>query len=260
MGLSWNDIGTRYAETGIDRGVLYVDGLDGVAWNGITSVVESSSGGEARPFYIDGIKYLNLASMEEFAGSIDALYSPEEFDLCDGTLALTRGVYAHQQVRRPFCFSFRSRIANDVDGLDHGYKIHIIYNAMATPATRSYRSLADSSDVNSLSWSITTKPIAFPGLQPTSHVTIDTRKTSSYVLSRLEKVLYGSELEDARVPLPEELLAIFSDVPELTVTDNGDGTALIDGEGVIDNGDGTFTITSDTVVDNGDGTFTVSSP
>lgn len=261
MQLVWDELGERTFETGLDRGVLYVDGLDGVAWNGLTNVTESPSGGVARPFYIDGVKYLNLADGEEFEGSITAFYSPEEFDLCDGTIALAPGLFANQQMRRPFCFSFRTKAGNDIDGVDHGYKIHIVYNAMATPNSRTYQSISDDSSVNNLSWNLTTRSIPFPGLLPTAHVTIDSRKVDPAGLARLEAVLYGSELEDARVPMPAELLTLVTPVPDLVVTDVGDEHWSISGadDVVIDNGDGTFTITHENVIDHGDGSYTISS-
>ncbi len=248
--LSWNNIGERESELGIDRCVLYVDGLDGVAWNGITSVVESPSGGEARPYYIDGVKYLNLSASEEFAGFISAFYSPAEFDLCDGSIALTNGVFARQQVRRPFCFSFRTKVANDVDGLDHGYKIHIVYNAMATPAARQYASLAEETEVSVLTWNITTRPIPFPGLQPTAHITIDSRTSPTYALRAIEKILYGSELEDARVPMPDEIYTIFTTPPPFVVTSLSGSTFSLDGpEGTVDILDAnTFQATADAIV------------
>lgn len=280
MKLAWGEIDDQTYEAGLDRGVLYVDGLDGVAWNGLINVTESPSGGEARPLYIDGIKYLNLASGEEFAGNITAFYSPEEFDLCDGSLALKPGVLANQQVRRPFCFSFRTRIGNASAGQDFGYKIHIVYNALATPSIRKYSSLSDSIDLLNLNWQITTRSIPVPYHGPTAHVTIDSTKISPGSLLVLEEILYGSTLQDARVPFPDEIIAIVvNDVPFI-VTDFGDGTYSVQGSSYdlieaddvftivnhgIDNHDGTFTLgTADPIdsilVDNGDGTFVLFGP
>lgn len=258
MELAWGNLGERMFETGIDRGVLFVDGLDGVAWNGLINVTSSPSGGSAKPYYIDGVKYLNLSETEEFAGSISALYSPEEFDLCDGAIANWRGVAAHQQVRRPFCFSFRTRIGNDILGVDLGYKIHIIYNAMALPTTRSYSSAGDDTDVVSLTWRFTTRSVAFPKLSPTAHITIDSTKADPNGLAQLEAALYGTATRDPYVPYPIEILGMFT---PLAITDNGDGTFTVTGDIpiLVSNGDGTFQLSADSVTTDGT-TYSATSP
>lgn len=258
MQLVWDELEDRVYETGIDRGVLYVDGLDGVAWNGIINITETPSGGEARPLYIDGVKYLNLSAGEEFEANITAFYSPKEFDLCDGSIAIQPGVFANHQMRRPFCFSFRTKVGNAGAGQDAGYKIHIVYNAMALPTIRSYRSFAEASEAINLSWRIVTRSIPFPNLSPTAHITLDSTKLSPEAVAALEAVLYGSELEDPRVPMPEEILDLASLTSEFLVVDNGDGTYSMEGstDHLVDHGDGTFTIVED-ALDNEDGTFTL---
>ena len=208
--LSWGAVGEKYYETGVDRGVLYV-GIDpGVAWTGLVSVAESPTGGEPRPFYIDGVKYLNLAGSEEYAATINAFSSPPEFGPCDGMKSIQNGLFATQQPRIPFGFSYRTKLGNDIDGSDHAYKIHLVYNALAAPSSRTNDSIDDSPDPISFSWSITTLPPAITGYKPTAHFVIDTRYTTETILAEIEDVLYGSEALQAQLPTVSELMAIFS--------------------------------------------------
>lgn len=209
--LTWDAVGERLYETGVDRGVLYVDGLDGVAWNGLTEVDESPSGAVPKEFYFDGVKYYNARSAEEFQGTINAYYSPPEFDVCDGSLSLAVGISVTQQPRRSFGLCYRTGIGNDVDGHDHGYKIHLIYNASAAPSLRQYRSLGGDATAAVLRWSFTTKPVVIPGGKPAAHLIIDSTSIDANVLTQLEEALYGSDESSPRLPLPTELadLGIF---------------------------------------------------
>lgn len=223
--LVWGSVGQRFYEAGNDRGVLYVPGLDGVAWNGLISVKESSTGGEPQPYYIDGIKYLNLAAAEEFEASISAFSAPEEFKVCDGTIAIHKGLFATQQPRRPFGLSYRTQLGNDLDGLEFGYKIHLVYNALAAPSERANKTLNNSVDPIVFSWQITTIPVLSSLFKPTAHFVIDTRHTPSYILTALEKVIYGSEGSSSRLPPIEELLALFEmDDPQDIFTENFEET------------------------------------
>lgn len=208
--LTWSAVGERFYETGVDRGVLYVNGIYGVAWTGLTSVAESPSGGEARPYYIDGVKFLNISSAEEFEATINAFYRPLEFGPCDGTASIQNGLFVTQQPRKSFGLSYRTKLGNDVDGSDHAYKIHLVYNALAAPSERSNNTLGDSADPSVFSWAITTLPPSITGFKPTAHLVIDSRSTDPSVLSNVEDILYGNEANTAHLPSPDELIAIFN--------------------------------------------------
>lgn len=208
--LSWSATGERFYETGVDRGVLYVGTNPGVAWTGLTSVSESPSGGEPKAYYIDGIKYLNLSSAEEFEATINAFNSPSEFGPCDGTVSIQNGLFVTQQPRKPFGLSYRTKVGNDIDGSDHAYKIHLVYNALAAPSERSNNTVGDSTEPNSLSWSITTLPPLVTGFKPTAHFLIDSRLTSQEVLIEVEDILYGSDANSPRLPSAQELIDLFT--------------------------------------------------
>lgn len=206
--LDWNAVGERFYETGIDRGVLYVNGL-GYAWPGLVSVQEASTGGAARPFYHDGVKYLNLASAEEFEATINAYSAPAEFGPCDGTSPVYNGLFVTQQPRKPFSISYRTRVGNDIDGADHAYKIHLVYNALAAPASRNHQSESEQNNVGALAWKITTLPPGITGYKPTSHFIVDSRQTPVDILAQLEDQLYGSDAFGATLPTVTQLMGIF---------------------------------------------------
>jgi hypothetical protein len=230
--LIWGNPGERYFEAGVDRGVLYLPGEEGVAWNGLISVSESPSGGEAEPYYLDGVKYANRASTEEFAASIEAYTYPDEFAVCDGTASLeqeTRGLFATQQKRKPFGLSYRTRVGNDGDSTDHAYKIHIVYNAMANPSERNYQTLSDEAEAMPFSWDITATPMPIPGLYYSAHLMVDSRNAYPWAIAAIEKVLYGSEDTPPTLPTPQELIDLFVENALLKITDNGDGTWTADG-------------------------------
>ena len=212
--LVWDKTGERQYENGVDRGVLYLykNGAygSGGVWNGLTAVNESPSGAEASALYADNIKYLNLMSAEEFGASIEAYMYPDEFAECDGSAEIAPGVYAGQQKRCMFGFSYRTKLGNDVDGGDFGYKLHLLYGCLASPSEKGYATENDSPEAITLSWEISTTPVEVPGLKPTSCVTIDSTKVDAEKLAALEAILYGSDDEEARLPLPEELATIFS--------------------------------------------------
>lgn len=219
----WDKIGERFYETGVDRGVLYPiqEGGNynkGVAWNGLSSVSESPSGAEATATYADNIKYLNLMSAEEFGATVEAYTTPAEFAECDGTAAIATGVYAGQQTRKQFCFSYRTKIGNDTDGSDHGYKIHLIYQCLASPSEKSYSSINDSPEAMTLSYEITTTPVDVPGFKPTASITIDSTKADPDCLAALEEILYGKDASgpelmdgvDPRMPMPSEVITLMT--------------------------------------------------
>lgn len=232
--LTWSDVGKRFYETGVDRGVLYVGASDGVAWNGLTSVVETPSGGELSSFYMNGINYLNVVGAEAFEATISAFYSPPEFDVCDGTKSLAAGLTVGQQPRVPFGFSYRTKIGNDVDGSDHGYKIHIVYNALATPTSRDYTSINESPDPSELSWKIVTKPNAIANSAPGARISLDSTMASPAAVSQLEDILYGTPSTAPRLPLPAEVIALVA-AADLIIVDNGDGSfSGTGGAGIVD--------------------------
>lgn len=212
--ITWDGTGTREYETGVDRGVLYIPEGNtydyGVAWNGLQTVTETPSGAEANPVYADNIKYLNLFSIEEFGGTIEAITYPEEFVQFDGGVVLNGGVRIGQQNRRPFGLSYRTRVGNDVEGDDYGYKLHLVYGAQASPSERAYASVNDSPEAITFSWEFTTTPVPCTGHKPTSLVTIDSTKVNSADLAALELILYGSTGVDPRLPSPDEVIALFS--------------------------------------------------
>jgi hypothetical protein len=212
--LTWDGTGERFYETGVDRGVLYIPtgGVydTGYAWNGLTAVTESPSGAEATALYADNIKYLNLVSAEEFGAPIEAYTYPPAFAQCDGTATPTAGVSVGQQVRKSFGFSFRTKIGNDVAGADYGYKIHLVYGALAAPSEKAFNSVNDSPEAITFSWEVTTTPVPVTGLKPTAILTIDSTKVSASALVALEEALYGTAGTNARLPLPDEVLAIFA--------------------------------------------------
>lgn len=218
----WDKVGERTYETGIDHGVLYVQATGGlypkgVAWNGLTGVTESPSGAEANPQYADNIKYLNLVSAEEFGATIAAFTYPEEFGVCDGTADPVPGVTLGQQGRKQFGLCYRTVLGNDVDGQDHGYKLHLIYNALAAPSEKDYQTINESPEAINFSWEVTTTPIAVTGYKPTAALTINSTKVDAAKLAALEVILYGkdattdpaAEAVDPRLPLPDEVLTIL---------------------------------------------------
>lgn len=208
--LVWDKTGERFYETGVKQGVLYVQGeggayTKGVAWNGLTAVTESPSGAEATPLYADDIKYLNLMSNEEFGATIEAYTFPDEFAECDGSAALANGVYIGQQARKTFGLCYRTVLGNDTDNNNYGYKLHLIYGALAAPSEKAYATINDSPEAITFSWEITTTPVSVEGFKPTASVTIDSTKCDPAKLAELEAILYGSESEEARLPLPDEI-------------------------------------------------------
>lgn len=212
--LVWDNVGERIYETGVKQGVLYLQDAQGayakgVAWNGLTAVNERPSGAEPSPIYADDIKYVNLMSAEEFGATIEAYTYPKEFAECDGSVSLADGVYIGQQKRKTFGLSYRTVVGNDVDFNDHGYKLHLIYGALAAPSEKSYSTINDNPEAITFSWEITTTPVNVTGFKPTAIVTIDSTKVDKEKLTKLEEILYGKEETEARLPLPDEVANIF---------------------------------------------------
>lgn len=214
MKLVWDNTGERFYETGVKQGVLYKQDSTGaypkgVVWNGLTAVTESPSGAEATPLYADDIKYLNLMSAEEFGATVEAYTYPDEFAECDGSAALADGVMIGQQKRSAFGMSYQTTLGNDVDGNGYGYKLHLIYGALAAPSEKAYATINDSPEAITFSWELSTTPVNVTGHKPTASLTIDSTKADAAKLAQLEAILYGSESEEARLPLPDEIAEIF---------------------------------------------------
>lgn len=207
--LTWGNPTERYYETGVDRGVLYVGVNPGVAWNGLTAVTESPTGGEAKPAYIDGYKFRNLASTEEFEATIEAFSAPLEFGPCDGTTSIQNGLFITQQPRKKFGFTYRTMVGDAVRGHETNYKIHIVYDALAAPSERSNNTLADSVDAAVRSWSVTTRAPQISSHRPTSHFVIDSRYTPKGLLAAIEDMLYGNASFPPRLPSVSELTELF---------------------------------------------------
>lgn len=217
--LKWDQTGERIYETGVDRGVLYKQGADGlyttgVPWNGLTGVTESPSGAEPTPLYADNMKYLNLVSAEEFGGTIEAYTWPDEFDECNGTAELSSGVVLGQQARSKFGFAYRTIIGNDIKLDANGYKLHLVYGALASPSEKAYATVNDSPEAITFSFEFTTSPVEIEGFKPTAVVTIDSTKVDPAKLKTLEDTLWGTEAEAATLPTLSDLVELF----------DGDGT------------------------------------
>lgn len=211
----WDQTGERLYETGVKQGVLYVQDTGGtypkgVAWNGLTAVTESPSGAEATPLYADDIKYLNLISTEELGGTIEAYTYPDEFAECDGSASIATGVYIGQQSRKTFGMCYTTTVGNDVDSNAHGYKLHLIYGALASPSEKAYSTINDSPEAITFSWEFSTTPVNVTGFKPTANIVIDSTKATPEKLAALEKILYGDTDVEPRLPLPNEVAQVMS--------------------------------------------------
>lgn len=212
--LTWDQSGERYYETGVDQGVLYTpnNGVydTGVAWNGLTAVTETPTGAEPTAMYADNMKYLNLLSVEEFGGTIEAMTYPQAFALVDGTAAPSTGISLSQQTRRTFGLSYRTRLGNDVSASDFGYKLHLVYGALAAPSERAYSTINDTPEALTFSWTFSTTPVPVTGYKATSLITINSTQVQSAPLTNLLNALYGTVSTTARLPLPDEVIAMFA--------------------------------------------------
>ena len=211
--LVWDEVGKRTYETGVDKGVLYVQDAEGaygkgVAWNGLTAVNESPSGAEPTPLYADNIKYLELTSKEEYGATIEAYTYPDEFEACDGSAEIGEGVVIGQQSRKVFGLCYRTVKGNDVKNNDYGYKIHLVYGCKAKPAQKNYQTINDSPEAITFSWEVSTTPVEVEGFKATATVTIDSTKVTAEKLKAIEEALYGTESVEPKLLLPNEILAI----------------------------------------------------
>lgn len=214
MKLVWDKVGERFYESGVEQAVLYVQEAEGygagVAWNGIIGISENPSGAEPTPLYADNIKYLNLMSTEEFGVTVEAYTYPDEWSQCDGSAEIATGVSVGQQPRKRFGLSYKTDIGNDLTE-DHGYKLHLVYGGTASPSEKGYATQSDTPEAITFSWEVTTTPVNIEGFKPSALITIDSTLVDAVKLKALEDILYGSTEEEARLPLPSELITLFGD-------------------------------------------------
>jgi hypothetical protein len=214
--LAWDQSGDKLYETGVDKGVLYPQDTGdgsyplGYVWNGLTAVTESPSGAAATPIYADNGKYLNLISAEEFAATIEAYTYPDEFAQCDGSAEIATGIVVNQQTRKPFGLAYRTVLGNDLDGNDYGYKLHLIYGALAAPSEKGFKTINDTPDAITFSWVVATTPVSVGGLKPTASLDVDSTKVDPTLLATLEGILFGTDGANARLPLPDEIATLFA--------------------------------------------------
>lgn len=217
--ITWDGVGEKLFETGVDHGVLYPFNTEtkaydsGVAWNGLTAVTESPSGAEANAQYADNIKYVEIRSAEEFGATVEAFTYPDEFAVLDGTASPAAGVTIGQQSRGVFGLSYRTLVGNDIEKQDFGYKLHLIYGATAAPSEKAYATINDSPEAITFSWELTTSPVSVSGFKPTASLVIDSTKTTPAKMAALEALLYGDTATEAKLPLPDEVIALFEATP-----------------------------------------------
>ena len=222
MRLEWDKTGEHFYETGVKQVVLFpMSGSDygtGVAWNGVTSIEENPSGADFNAIYADDIKYLNIQGAEEFGATLGAYTYPDEFAECDGEVMPVPGLSIGQQARKPFGLCYRTTIGNDTEGIEYGYKLHLVYGARVTPSSKSYSTINESPEPAEMSWEMNTTPVAVSGMKPTSIIKLDSTKFGAAKMAEIEDILYGTVSSDARLPLPDEVVAIMgADIYEITL-------------------------------------------
>lgn len=250
--LKWDEAGERVYQTGIDRGVLYLQDGTVTPWNGLINV-EQDSNQDLKSFYLDGVKFLESLSPGEFLGKLKAFTYPEEFDAVNGAITPAPGLTYYEQVPKSFSLSYRSFVGNDLEGLDHGYKIHILYNLLANQEAYSYNTLNDSSvSPIEFTWSLTGTPPAISNLRPTVHISIDSRTTDPLILELLERTLYGTDTTEPSLPPITEIGEMFGFRGGLLIISPGDGTWI-----AIDESDTYITMLDDTTfqIDGADATY-----
>jgi len=227
--LQWNQVGERFYEAGIDRGVLYLTNGSGVAWSGLTEMSEAPSSGPSTPIYFDGQKRRDLDSLGDFAATLSAITFPDEFLEFDGFGDLGDGMFVDDQYVSTFGLSYRTKIANDSDGTDYGYKIHILYNLTASPDEKTYQTLSSVSKPTQFAWKVDAKPESLPNYRPTAHVIIDSTKIHPELLSDIEVVLYGNDSTEPFLPPLSDFYSFIVEWSLMTIIDNGDGTWTAEG-------------------------------
>lgn len=216
MRLEWDKIGERYYETGVRMAVLYPQATSGAydngeAWNGLTGVTEKPTGAEATKMYANDGHYITMMSAEEFEATVTAYTYPDSFAACDGSAQIAKGVYATQQERKAFGLSYRNAVGNDTVGTEFGYKLHLVYGAKVSPSEKANKTVNDSPEATEFSWELKTTPVSMAGGKPTAHLVIDSREADPTKLAALEKILYGDEDTEARLPLPSEVVTLMGE-------------------------------------------------
>lgn len=227
--ISWSRPGGRLFETGVDRGVLFVENGVGVPWVGLTGVSEVPTEEEAIVRHQNAVKFYESNDNTDFKATISAYTYPNEFQACDGTAGIGGGLYVDRQDRKRFHMSYRTLIGNEIDGAEHAYRLHLVYNALATPTPKNFVSLSGSVSPNIFTWNISTIPINVPGTTPSAHFVIDSREINKFALATFEEILYGTETTNARMPTIEEVMDLIGQWVTLIITDNGDGTFTAEG-------------------------------
>ena len=223
----WDKTSERLYRTGVDRVVLFpqtAGGIygEGVGWNGVTKISESPDGGDTTAIYANNGIYLNLVAKENFKGSITAYTYPKEWEACDGSASVlasngggagaVKGLRVTGQTRTPFGLAYRTLIGNDTAGIEHGYEIHLVYNATAGVSSQDYQTVNDSPEALELSWDFSTLPVDVPGAKPSAHLVISSLTADSDKLKKLETKLYGTEGTGAALPSPQEVITILGGV------------------------------------------------
>lgn len=224
----WDEVGERRYETGVDRGVLYLTDDSGVPWNGLTSVTEKTTGNSESPLYFDGVKYGEHLAIGDFSATLKAYTYPDEFLEFEGIIDVGNGLFVTGQMPKRFGLSYRTKIGNDLEGLDHGYKIHILYNLLATPSPKTFDAISDA-QVSEFSWEISAVPGEISGLRPTAHVILDTRFMDPLLISDIERTLYGDSGANPQLPRISTLVSYIGSWVIIRITDNLDGTWTAEG-------------------------------
>lgn len=262
--LTWNDAGERIFELGCDRGVFYPPTGPGVPWNGLLGVNQTPPGGSAQPYYMDGVKYYNRATAEDHSATLEALTYPDEFAEFDGSPEENGLTFGHQK-RKSFDLSYRTLVANDLEGDAYAFKTHFVYNALAAPSAKNHRSIGSSVEPMNMSWDLSTTPIALPGRRPTSYFSIDSRKISARLMAVLDSILYGTEDSAPRLPRPAELVALLGNTVYELVPNHISGLWGLSSNGQLDvvgtDVDGLFTIPpTSRLVEVSDGLYSFDAP
>jgi hypothetical protein len=260
-GLVWDQIGDRFYETGVSKGVLYKSDSYGVAWSGIISIEEAVSN-QVESVHFDGVKFNDIVTNGDFTAVLRAFTYPEEFLYYEGTLEDQTGFYVLNQGPAMFGLSYQTKVGDTTSGIDAGYKIHLLYNLTALPSQRVYQTLGLNLDPMEFEWRITGIPEEIENFRPTSHVVFDSRKLDPMLMQDLEDVLYGDEDSDARLPPLKGLATWVRNWDRFIITDHGDGTWSADSklEGQITMLDETtFQIISDTATYLDADTYTIES-
>lgn len=227
--LNWDGPGDRLYETGVDQGVLYLPDGSAVPWNGITSVSEVYEGESTQGLYFDGEKIYDYQLNEDFAATLKVFTYPEEFNPFDGVVEIGQGLYVKDQRPERFSLSYRTKIGNDLDGDEHGYKIHLVYNLSAIPEAATYSTVSKQFSPLEFSWGLSAIPEEIPGYFPTAHAIIDTTAVNKFLLRDLEEIIYGDTFTDPRLPTIQELTDIVSNWELISIIDHGDGTWTAEG-------------------------------